>query len=276
MMRMRTFRTRRLVNGVLLAAAIGIIAAARLLLDEALRPGAIYTGLFLLLVLFGLTLFNARKKLPFLPLPRVSSWTQWHIYTGFFSVALFLFHTGFRWPNGLLESVLAALFAVVSLSGFLGLFLTRWLPPRLTKSGEALTYERLPTHRRTLIAEAEAVVHKAESDTGSSAIGDFYVSTLAPYLQGWPGLAILLGNPHRFERAMLERTDEFGRYLSEKERPHLDQLRQCVRRKGHLDYQRAAQSVLKGWLFVHIPCTYGLLILACLHGWVALAYSGRF
>ena len=98
---------------------------------------------------------------------------------------------------------------------------------------------------------------------------------MAPYLQGSPGLAILLGNPQRYERAMLARTDEFGRYLSERERPHLELLRECIRRKGLLDYQGAAQGALKGWLFIHIPCTYGLLVLAVVHGWVALNYGGR-
>ena len=270
-----TFRQRRLIQGSLLLALVGLLILSCRILDEAMRPTAIYTGLLLLLVLLGLTLFNARKKLPFLPLLKVSTWTQWHLFTGFFSVALFLLHTGLRFPNGLLESVLAGLFTVVALSGFVGLFLSRWLPSRLTRSGEPLTYERLPAHRRTLIEEAETVVRRAESETGSSAIGDFYLATLAPYLQGSPGLAILLGNPQRYERAMLARTDEFGRYLSERERPHFELLRECVRRKGLLDYQGAAQGVLKGWLCIHIPCTYGLLVLALVHGWVALTYGGR-
>ncbi|MCC6884754.1 MAG: hypothetical protein IT576_21535, partial [Verrucomicrobiales bacterium] len=82
-----TFRQRRLIQGSLLLALVGLLVLLCHLLDEALRPTAVYTGLLLLLVLLGLTLFNARKKLPFLPLLKVSTWTQWHLFTGFFSVA---------------------------------------------------------------------------------------------------------------------------------------------------------------------------------------------
>ena len=43
---------------------------------------AMYTGWLLLALVLGLTFFNARKKLPFLPLLSASTWLQAHIYLG--------------------------------------------------------------------------------------------------------------------------------------------------------------------------------------------------
>jgi len=42
--------------------------------------------------------------------------------------------------------------------------------------------------------------------------------------------------------------------------------------KNNLDYQHALQMVLKGWLFVHIPLTYSLIVVAAVHGVLAYAF----
>ena len=54
----------------------------------------------------------------------------------------------------------------------------------------------------------------------------------------------------------------------------MDAIIRQVQRKDDLDYQYALQGALKLWLFVHIPLTYGLLVLAIFHGLAACAYGG--
>ena len=56
----------------------------------------------------------------------------------------------------------------------------------------------------------------------------------------------------------------------------LEELRELVVEKRNLDYQNASQKLLKLWLFIHIPFTYSLLILAVAHGALALSYGARF
>ena len=56
------------------------------ILYHSLRPDANYTGLALFAVILFLTLFNARKKIPFLPVLKASTWMQLHIYIGFFTL----------------------------------------------------------------------------------------------------------------------------------------------------------------------------------------------
>ncbi len=64
------------------------------------------------------------------------------------------------------------------------------------------------------------------------------------------------------------------RYLNDKEREILDQITELVEAKYNLDYRYALQSVLKRWLFLHIPLTYGLLIVSVLHAILANAFFG--
>ena len=45
--------------------------------------------------------------------------------------------------------------------------------------------------------------------------------------------------------------------------------------KRNLDFQFAAQRLLRLWLFVHIPFTYSLILLGLAHGLVATLYAGR-
>ncbi|HUF80567.1 MAG TPA: hypothetical protein VMN03_05470 [Burkholderiales bacterium] len=273
---MKFFTRRRLRNGAILAAAVLLCLFANRILLIALRPSAIYTGCLLFVLLLGLTFINGRKKLPFLPLLKASTWVQVHVYAGFFSIFLFLVHLGFRMPNGKLEVLLALLFVVVAVSGIFGLAISRWLPPRITRSGEPLVFERIPRYRAQLRSEVERLVEEAERRTGSSAIGDFYVEVLAPYFQHRHGLAILVGDPARYEHRITARIDDFSRYLDADELATIEALRGHIGQKRNLDFQGASQRLLKVWLFVHIPLTYSLLIVAVVHGWIALSYAGGF
>jgi len=101
----------------------------------ALPNHAFLTGWALLAGMFGLTIYNARKKLPFLPLGSSETWLQVHIYLGFFTTLLFLIHLNFRVPHGWFEITLAWLFGLVSGSGMVGLFFSRVLPRRLATRG---------------------------------------------------------------------------------------------------------------------------------------------
>lgn len=272
---MNFFARRRLRNTLLCLTAMVLAYAVWRLLRVALRPAAIYTGFSLLALVLALTLFNGRKKLPLLPLLKASSWLQFHIYAGWLSVWVFLLHVGFRFPTGALETLLALLFVIVTLSGVAGLFITRLLPAAITRSGEPLVYERIPRYQHALRAEVEAIVEEAERRSGSTAMGNFYLNSLAPYFQRRSSIFLLAGNPSRHAGRILGHMDEYCRYLDEDLVGSMERLRDCVERKRNLDFQNAAQRLLKVWLFVHIPFTYSLIIVALVHTWVALAYGGK-
>ena len=51
-------------------------------------------------------------------------------------------------------------------------------------------------------------------------------------------------------------------------------IAQLVRQKDGLDYHQALQLLLRGWLFIHIPLTYSLLIFSLMHLVLVYAFSG--
>lgn len=272
---MKSFRSRRWLLS-LATLVLGLqLAAAWWLGWSALRPVGLYSGWLLLALLLGLAFFNARKKLPFLPLLDASTWLQVHIYAGWLAVFVFVLHTGARLPGGRLEFLLWLGFVLVAASGAFGLWLSRWLPPRLARSGESLVYERIPVLRHRLAAEATTLVRQADVETKSTTLADFHLRVLGPYFTRPPALfAPLAGDDAEHHRVGRELAS-LRRFLNEREMALADQLGDLLEAKRNLDFQLAGQRLLKLWLFAHIPLTYGLLVLVGAHVWLVLHYSHR-
>ncbi len=270
---MKRLRARRTFAVTLLI----IVSLAYLWLDHGLKtsfqPAAQISGTLLFCLLLGLAFFNARKKLPFLPLLKASTWMQIHIYVGYFAMLLCAIHAGFKIPTGGLDITVATLFAAVSLSGIFGLIISRSLPSRLTVHGETLTFERIPGLRKNLRSEVENMVVDSVESTGSSTIADFYEKQLSQFF-GRPlhcG-AHLLGSKKPLHQ-LIEKIDGLNRYLNEDERKIMAEITERVRSKDNLDFQWYGQGILKLWLFVHIPLTFGLLIFAAMHGLLAWKFT---
>ena len=136
---MKRFRRQRFW-GFLILALISVTAiVAHIIWGDKLPKYAFLSGWALFGVMVFLALYNGRKKIPFLPAGNSEAWLQLHIYAGYFTVLLFAIHVKFRVPDGIFESILTGLFAVVTVSGFVGLFLSRVLPKRLnTRGGEEI------------------------------------------------------------------------------------------------------------------------------------------
>lgn len=272
---MKSFRSRRRTYFITTLVTAGVLTAFWLIGRISLRPVAMYSGALLLALILGLLLFNARKKLPFFPLLKASTWLQVHVYAGWLTVLVYCLHVGMRWPQGRLGLMLAGLFFFVTASGFVGLWLSRWLPPRMARSGESLIYERIPLLRHRLQMEAREAVRLAATEANSTTLEDFYLRMLGPYLASEPrAFLALAGDDPRHHRVRAE-LNELRRYLDPREVAYADQLGEVVEAKRGLDFQLSGQRLLKFWLFVHIPLSYALLILSLVHAWLALRYSGR-
>jgi hypothetical protein len=268
---MKRFRRQFLLGTFTLIAA----SVAALWLHQkygALPNYAYLTGWALLAGMFVLTIYNVRKKLPFLPLGKSETWLQIHIYLGFFTVVLFLIHLNFRAPHGWFEIVLAWLFVLVSGSGMVGLFFSRVLPRRLATRGGEVIFEKIPALRHALKTEAESLA--LGTDAPSPVIAEFYARRLAPFFAGPKNFWLHLAESRRPFNALLAELDDLRRFATEPERATLEKLAALIRQKDGLDYHRALQLALKLWLFVHIPLTYGLLIFTLLHIVLVFGFSG--
>ena len=238
-------------------------------------PGLpLISGWLLFAFILILTVYNARKKLPFLPLGSSEAWLQFHIYLGLLTVVLFGVHIAFRPPMGWFDSILAALYLGVTVSGLFGWFVSRVLPKRMTTRGGEVLFDRIPAVRHQLHQQAEALALKSVPAGKSTTIADFYVKHLDGFFRG-PQNRFL----HLFEvRSPLQRKlyqiSDLNRFLNEDERAIMDKIAELVRQKDGLDYHHSLQLTLKSWLFAHIPLTYGLLIFSLVHIVIVYAFSG--
>ena len=235
---------------------------------------AYLTGWALFTVILVLTVFNARKKLPFLPLFSSEAWLQFHIYAGLLTGVMFAVHISYRWPTGWFEGALAWLYAFVMLSGFLGLFLSRTIPKRLTTRGGEVLFERIPSIRRGLAERAEALALKSVSEAKSTTIADFYARELKDFFAGTRNLGLHLLELRGPQQRLMNKIDDLNRYLTPPERATLGEIAGLVRQKDGLDYHYSLQLSLKLWLFTHIPLTYSLLLWTLAHIVLVFAYSG--
>src|SRR6266550_585584 len=114
---MSGFKHQFLWGTLCLALMSGLALRTHVHFSRTLSNYAYFTGWILFAAMVFLTIYNARKKLPFLPLGSSESWLQVHIYVGFFTVVLFLIHLNFRIPSGWFEITLAGLYFLVTGSG---------------------------------------------------------------------------------------------------------------------------------------------------------------
>jgi hypothetical protein len=269
---MKRFRRQFFLGTVALLAATGAALWAHRRFHHALPDYAFLTGWILFAAMFVLTFFNARKKLPFLPLGKAETWLQIHIYLGFFTVVLFLIHLDFHVPHGWFEVTLAWLFALVSASGVVGLFFSRTLPRRLATRGGEVIFEKIPALHHALKTEAESL--SLGTDAKSPVIAEFYAKRLAPFFAGPKNLWLHIVESRRPLNALVAELEDLRRFANDVEREKIEKLVALVRQKDGLDYHRALQLALKLWLFVHIPLTYGLLIFTALHVVLVFGFSG--
>jgi hypothetical protein len=269
---------RKVISRYLLPAAVVAAAAFGIrayVLAEPAYPHMVYlTGWALFVLILFLTAYNARKKLPFLPLLSSRVWLRAHSWVGMATAIVFLVHLRWRKPAGPFEDTLAALFVAVTLSGIAGWWLSRVLPRRLTSAGGEVPYGRIPIIRRALRERAETLVVAGIPAAGATTLADFYASRLSGFFAGPANFGQhLFGSRHTLN-SLLSELGEVKKYLNNAEKSAAIELAALVREKDALDLHRSMQLVLKGWLFVHIPLTYGLLAFIGVHIVLVYAFSG--
>lgn len=243
-------------------------------LDATLARSAYATGYTLYAAVLALAAYHLRKKLPGLPLGTSRGWLQTHLVVAIASAALFYLHLGGRWPNGGLESLLAALYLATFGSGVLGFYLTRTIPKQLARTSEQFIFERIPRLRGRVQTEARAKVLEAVHATGAMTLADFYADRVHGFLGRPRALRYTLWPSTRTRSRLFSELTGIDRFLTEPERNAAERLFKLIRRKDDLDFHAARQGVLKAWLFGHLALTWGLLFLGLAHGVLALAFRG--
>ena len=265
--------------------------------------GLIYGSVGSAFMLFA-GLLGARKKFPIWRVGRAQSWMRGHLWLGFLSFPLILFHGGFHF-GGTLTTVLMWLFIIVFASGIFGAALQHFLPRITTEQLPMETiYEQIERVRGQLVDEASRLAEEAlgalhgdlllsterqraaaagagsvsgdvtvaagleASEELAQQLQDFVSRELVPFLQNVGPGKLSLADPDR-ARGMFQ---QLRILLPENLRSTVDDWENICEEKRQLDRQSRYHKLLHGWLLVHIPVSYALLLLGTIHAVIALRY----
>jgi len=263
-------RVRSLVLALLATAALASLVEYY---DIRTLRGAYLSGWLLFTAFAVLIAFALRKRITVIALGNAYAWSQFHIYLGVVALFLYFIHVGHVAVNGLFESILAIVAIVTMALGFIGVALSRLIPPLMNRRGERIFLARIRGNqsmlRRAVDAEAEAAIRAGAGQY----FFDFYNDQLAPYfarIRHVPYHLIASMKPYEIWDARFAVATS---YLSADYRDRLQELRELLDQKIDLDFQYVSQWVLKTWLVLHIVFSFFLLVLVPLH--LLLVYSFR-
>jgi hypothetical protein len=216
-------------------------------------------------------LLAGRKKVPVWRLGRAQAWMRGHLWLGTLSLPIIFFHAGFRF-GGPLTSVLMVLVIMVVASGFFGAALQHYMPHVMTAQVPSETiFEQIDHVREQLVASGDEAIVAAESvggDESAAPLVDFYRREMRPFLESRGARHQLLSNPDR-SRGTFE---GLRMLLPTGLQDAAKKLEQICEEERQLRRQSKLHHWLHGWLMLHIPLSFALLLLGVVHAITALRY----
>lgn len=272
-----SFRRRRVIAFVAVAMATTLMMWMVSVADASLLHRGVMTGWTLMACLVMLIAIGVRRRIPILPLGKMSTWTQVHLYTGAFTIGVFLMHTpsifrGQIIANGYFEGSLSLLFWAVSASGVYGLIASRRLPVRLTNVGEQIRFDQIQWRREQICDRATDEIASLETPAAVRVLGEFHEQYLSRYFRYPPTLLYLLIPTSVRRRRTMAGLVELTRYLDEEGKTACGNLAALVRHRDDLDYQYALQLRLRLWVVGHATASIALIVMAIIHGILALRF----
>ncbi|WP_181337589.1 hypothetical protein [Hyphomicrobium methylovorum] len=208
-------------------------------------------------------------------------WQKFHIFLGYLLIAAFLSHTDFSLPDSGFEWMLWAALVLVTLSGIFGTYLAWWLHAK-GEIPDRVTFDRIPELRADLARDIQMTVAQIDQDEPAlplptpphdAWIADLYTTHLQDFFEGpRNATAHLIGSQHHLKKLTHE-IDNLSRYVDARGQEKLAAIKSLVIDKDKLDFARVYLGLTKGWLFIHVPITYSLVVMTILHVLVVYAFS---
>ena len=248
-------------------------------------------------------LLGLRKRFPIWRIGRAQTWMRGHLWLGVLAFPLILLHGGFHF-GGPLTQMLMWMFIFVFASGLLGAALQHFVPRVHTKQLPMETiYEQIDRVRGQLVEEAQRIVDECcaalEGNVSSAterqraaaaSAGASWDVTVASGMQVDERASAELRRVLSVEiQPYLEKAGRRGLRLDDAPvaaalfrqirillpatlHSNIDDLENICEEKRQLDKQSRLHKILHGWLMVHVPLSYALLLLGAWHAVVALRF----
>jgi len=257
---------------ILVTLALSAIAVVVYLKDAPLHPagkwGSTPLGITMGAAALALMIFccglGMKRRVPHWRLGRAQTWMRGHIWLGLLICLLTALHSGFH-TGGSMTTWLWVLLGAVTVSGIFGLILQQQLP-RLLLHGvpEETIAQQIDRELAGMLTDATQLVKKHGD---CRPLQDFFKQYVEPYLNGRPNQCL--------ERN--QQTDVLFESLIMMTEPRIHedvrQLETICHRRQQLIRQRWIMRILMGWLIVHVPLSWLLLLLAVVHSVAAMRYG---
>jgi hypothetical protein len=102
---------------------------------------------------------------------------------------------------------------------------------------------------------------------------DLYTTHLRDFFQGQRNFTAHVIGSQRPLKRLTDEIDSLSSYVDQQSQEKLATIKNLVVEKDRLDFARVYLGLTKGWLFVHVPVTYALMVLMVLHVFVVYAFS---
>ena len=231
--------------------------------------GSLALGIFLFAAALGI-----RKKRRRWSIGKTRFWLKAHIWLTILTVPLVLLHCGFR-VQGIYAQWLMFLYAVVMVSGFVGLGLQHFLP-RMMKDQlpREVVFEQIPYLRGQILLRVHELRESLRSghapqaadlrgDQSAKVLGEFLDAVAIPYLDARSGRNHRLGSDLRAKGVFASVRVGVGPEW----RLAVDRVEGWCEERRWMDRQTRFQHWLHGWLIFHVPTSFGLLVVTIWHGW---------
>jgi hypothetical protein len=226
--------------------------------------------------------------MPIWRIGRAQTWMRGHLWLGLLSLPMILFHGGFH-LGGPLTTVLMALLIFVVASGLFGAALQHYMPKMITAQVPSETiFEQIDHVRGQLVTQADQLVAAASPDgevgergalatgpfgpvtfeEGAAPLRDFYIREMRPFLQSGGARHPLLADADKARSAFVGLRTLLPAEFHETAKS----LEAICDEERQLRRQSLLHHWLHGWLMLHIPLSFALLLLGCVHAFVALRY----
>lgn len=234
-------------------------------------PMGVVYGVLGTLAVLGLLYYGVRKRSYRSKMGTLEGWLQVHLYLGFLSAVLILFHTGFRFHDKVAVAAFVVLLIVVA-SGFWGALAYTSLPRRLTAIEGDLTSEEMSAQLNQLgraVDRLAAGKSSAFRDVAKRLLGELRPQPFA----GWRILG-RAGGEERLDEKLLK---ALVARVQASEQADLRQLLVLARQRRELNRRLVAQQRYKNyldvWLYLHLPLSIALVALIAAHLIAVFYYS---
>ncbi len=221
-----------------------------------------------LMMLVGVAMYGARKRLPFLHrLGKLKYWLEIHIFLCTLGPFLILLHTSLR--LGGIVSIAFWSMTVIVVSGFLGRYVYARIPK--TINGRFLTLKAVEKERDRLIQRLAGISGLTEAD-----IVELTAESARPEPRNLVGAIVTA------IRLDLARRREFKRlrrifHLRRLPRANRENLEALVRARFQLEQQMALllpfQRLFRYWHLLHLPLAIVMLLVVMAHVVVAALFG---